>query len=308
VKAFGDALGGAGGYTSQYGYELYDTSGTTEDDSYAATGGFGFTVEMGPPDGNFHMPYETGVVAEWTGSNPHSANRGGLREALLIATAAAANNTDHAILQGKAPAGKVLRVRKSFGTQTSAYCQKGIEPIVNIGLPRLCLTGEKPPMTIADSFDARTTVPASGAYSWHIGPSTRPFAGAAGQKEAFTLTCEGPGGDVLETLTLVIDRGQAATVNIGCGSGPTTFANGVAVGGSPNAPANAAPTPSLNGLTIPPAPVTGSSVKAKKPKTRAQKLAACNKKAKRIKSAKKRKAALKSCKRRYGKKPAAKKK
>ena len=186
--------------------------------------------------------------------NPHSSNRGGLREALLIAAAAAANNADHAILQGKAPAGKVLRVRKSFGTQTSAYCQKGIEPIVNIGLPRLCLTGEKPPMTIADSLDVRTTVPASGSYAWHIGPSTRPFAGAAGQKEAYTLTCEGPGGDVLETLSLVIDRGQAATVNIGCGSGPTTFANGVAVGGNPNAPANAAATPSLNGLTIPPAP------------------------------------------------------
>jgi hypothetical protein len=255
------------------------------------------------------MPYETGVVAEWTGQNPHAGNRGGLREALLIAAAAAANSADHAILQGKAPAGKVLRVRRSFGTQTSAYCQKGIEPVVNIGLPRLCLTGEKPPMTIADSLDAHTTVPASGSYAWHIGPSTRPFAGAAGQKEAYTLTCEGPGGDVLETLSLVIDRGQAATVNIGCGSGPTTFANGVAVGGDPNAPANAAATPSLNGLTIPPAPVTASSAKTKKkPKTRAQKLAACNKKAKRVKSAKKRKAALKSCTRRYGKKRASKRK
>ena len=35
------------GYTSQKGYELYDTTGTTEDWSYSATGGFGFTFEIG---------------------------------------------------------------------------------------------------------------------------------------------------------------------------------------------------------------------------------------------------------------------
>lgn len=309
LKAIGDAMGNAAGYTSQFGYELYDTSGTTEDDSYAATGGFGYTVEMGPPDGNFHMPYETGVVAEWTGQNAHAGNRGGLREALLIAAGAAADSADHAILQGKAPAGKVLRLRKSFSTLTSAYCQKGIEPVVNIGLPRLCLTGEKPPIALNDSLDARTTVPASGAYAWHIGQSTRPFVGATGAKEAYTLTCEQPGGEVLQTLTFVIDRGQAATLNIGCGSTPTTFGNGVAVGGDPNAPASSAATPSVNGLTIP--AVVGSSPKAKtkksKPKSRAQKLKACNKKAKRIKSANKRKAALKSCARRFGRKTPARK-
>ena len=69
LKAIGDAMGNAAGYTSQYGFELYDTAGTTEDDTYAATGGYGYTIEMGPPDGNFHMPYETGVIADWTGEN-----------------------------------------------------------------------------------------------------------------------------------------------------------------------------------------------------------------------------------------------
>ena len=178
LKAIGDRMGAAAGYTSQYGFELYDTSGTTEDDSYAATGGFGFTVEMGPPDGNFHMPYETGVVAEWTGANPHAQNRGGLREALLVAAEAAADETGHAILRGSAPAGRVLRVHKRFETRTSAYCATGIEPIVDIGLPRLCLSGERPPMTLSDEQDVTTTVPAGGTYAWHIGPSTRPFVAA----------------------------------------------------------------------------------------------------------------------------------
>ena len=72
LKALGDAMGTAAGYTSEFGYQLYDTAGTTEDDSYAATGGYGYTIEMGPPDGDFHMPYQTGVVDEWTGNNAHS--------------------------------------------------------------------------------------------------------------------------------------------------------------------------------------------------------------------------------------------
>ena len=184
MKAIGDEIAAKAGYTSQYGFQLYDTSGTTEDDSYAATGGYGYTIEMGPPDGNFHMPYETGVVAEWTGQNPHSQNRGGLREGLLVAARAAAEKADHAILQGAAPAGRVLRLHKNFETLTSPFCQKGIELVLNVGLEAICLTGQKPPLALADALDMETTVPASGVYDWHIGQSTRPFVGAAGRKEA----------------------------------------------------------------------------------------------------------------------------
>ena len=303
MKAIGDQIGNAAGYTSQFGFELYDTSGTTEDDSYAATGGYGFTIEMGPPDGNFHMPYETGVVAEWTGQNPHSRNRGGLREALLVAARAAAGKADHAVLQGAAPAGRVLRLHKRFGTLTSPFCSKGIEPVVNIGLPAICLTGEKPPMTIDDELDATTTVPASGVYDWHIGQSTRPFVGASGRREAYTLTCEAPDGAVLERFSFVIDRGQSAGLNIGCGAKPSTFANGAAVGGAPNAPAGTS-APAINGLAVP----AGTAGRVSAATRRAQRLAACNRKAAKVKSAKRRRAAKSSCAKRFGKKPAAKKK
>ena len=168
MKAIGDAMGNAAGYTSQYGYQLYDTAGTTEDDSYAATGGYGFTVEMGPPDGNFHMPYATGFIADWTGQNAYASGRGGLREALLLAAEAAATPADHAILRGTAPAGKVLRLKRAFQTRTSPYCEKGIEPVVTLSRSRtsgcraICLTGQKPPMAIDDVLDATTTVPAVG--------------------------------------------------------------------------------------------------------------------------------------------------
>jgi zinc carboxypeptidase len=302
MKAIGDQMGTAAGYTSQYGFELYDTSGTTEDDSYAATGGYGFTLEMGPPGGSFHMPYETGVVADWTGANSYAQNRGGLREALLVAAGAAAADADHALLRGTAPAGRILRLRKRFDTKTSPFCKKGVELVVDIGLPRICLTGEKPPLTLHDELDAQTTVPAGGAYAWHVGPSTRPFVAAAGQREAYTLTCETPSGTVLEQLSLVIDRGQTATLNLGCGSRPTTFADGTRVGGDPNAPAGST-APAINGLAVPVA-VAKAKAKAKRP-TRAQRLTACKTSARRIKSAQRRRAALRSCAKRFGKKPVA---
>ena len=307
LKALGDAMGTAAGYTSQFGYQLYDTAGTTEDDSYAATGGYGYTIEMGPPDGDFHMPYQTGVVDEWTGNNAHSQNHGGLKEALLLAATAAADNATHAIVQGKAPAGNVLRLRKSFQTMTSAYCKTGIEPVVNIGLPAICLTGQKPPIAIDDTLDSTTTVPATGTYAWHIDPSTRPFVAKTGQKEAYTLTCEQPEGTVVERLSLVIDRGQTANLNIGCGAGSTTFGNGAPVGGSPDAPPGTT-APTVNGIPVPP----GVAVAKAKPKpkarklTAAQQLATCTKAAKRVKAARKRTAALRSCTKRFGKKPAAK--
>jgi hypothetical protein len=183
MKEVGDAMGKAAGYTSQYSWQLYDTAGTTEDDTYAATGGFGYTIEMGPPDGEFHMPYETGVVNEWTGNNDHAKGAGGLREALLIAAESAANPADHAVVKGHAPAGKVLRLKKSFPTKTSPYCEKSVELIVDAGFQPPCLTGTKDPQTLTDTQDTTTVVPSSGTFEWHVGPSTRPFVGGGATVE-----------------------------------------------------------------------------------------------------------------------------
>ena len=58
LKALGDAMADDTGYTSEYGYQLYDTSGTTEDWNYGAAGTFGYTIEMGPGSsqgGNFQF-------------------------------------------------------------------------------------------------------------------------------------------------------------------------------------------------------------------------------------------------------------
>ena len=65
-KALGDAMAAENGYASQLSYQLYDTTGTTEDWSYYATGGLGFTFEIGPE--HFHPPFAE-TVAEYEGGN-----------------------------------------------------------------------------------------------------------------------------------------------------------------------------------------------------------------------------------------------
>ena len=66
LKALGDSMAAENGYTSQYGWQLYDTTGTTEDWSYSATGGYGYTFEIG--DLGFHPPFAE-TVAEWSGDD-----------------------------------------------------------------------------------------------------------------------------------------------------------------------------------------------------------------------------------------------
>jgi hypothetical protein len=66
MQALGEKMAAQNGYTNQFGWELYDTTGTTEDYSYNATGGYGYTFEIGPNE--FHPPFEQ-VVDEYTGEN-----------------------------------------------------------------------------------------------------------------------------------------------------------------------------------------------------------------------------------------------
>jgi hypothetical protein len=144
LKALGDEMAAQNGYTSQHAWELYDTTGSVEDWSYNATGGFGYTFEIGPDE--FHPPFPK-VVDEYLGAGQYAGK--GNREAFLIALENAVDPTTHSVLTGKAPAGATLRLRKTFATPTWDA-------------------------TIQDTLDTTMTVGADGRYTWHVNPSTRP--------------------------------------------------------------------------------------------------------------------------------------
>jgi hypothetical protein len=138
-KALGDAMAAENGYASQFGYQLYDTTGTTEDWSYYATGGLGFTFEIGPE--HFHPPFAE-AVEEYQGGN---------RAAYYLAQENTADASKHSVLTGRAPAGAVLRLRKTFETPTSQDT------------------------TFTDTLDSTMQVGAGGGFEWHVNPSTRPL-------------------------------------------------------------------------------------------------------------------------------------
>ena len=163
-KALGDAMASNNAYTSEPSYGLYDTSGGTEDWTYYATGGLGYTFEIGL-DG-FHPTFSK-VVAEYDGSPPAAgAGKGGNREAYFKAMENAANFARHSSVSGTAPDGAVLRLRKSFKTKTSPV----IDRAGNEGAVQL----------FDDTLNTTMQVPGSGRYAWHVNPSTRPIT-AQGQ-------------------------------------------------------------------------------------------------------------------------------
>ena len=172
MKALGDSMAAENGYLSMYGWQLYDTTGTTEDWSYSATGGYGYTFEIGCVNldratnecitGHFHPPFAE-MVKEWEGTTAIADEGGrdghGNREAYYKAMENAADTAHHSLLAGSAPSGLVLRVKKTFETPTS----KDEAP------------QDGNPDTFTDNLNTTYEVPGDGKLGWHINPSTRPL-------------------------------------------------------------------------------------------------------------------------------------
>ncbi|NHC24521.1 zinc carboxypeptidase [Nocardioides sp. IC4_145] len=197
LKRLGAAMAANNGYDNIHGWELYDTTGTTEDWSYNATGGFGYTFEIGPDE--FHPPFPD-VVDQYRGAGKYAGR--GNRGAYLVALQHTIDTAHHGVLRGKAPAGTVLRLRKEFRSPTweSAY---------------------------DDFVDSTITVPRSGRFRWVVNPSTRPVVQprtyrvdgvtrtTAGKREAYTLTCERR-GKVAQRSKVFVDRGQVVRLGAAC--------------------------------------------------------------------------------------------
>ena len=227
LKALGDKIQSVTGYRSQYGWQLYDTSGTTEDWFYAAFGTFGYTIEIGPADGMFHMPYDVGVVNEWLGKGEREdglkgVEGKGMKEALLLGAENAADTQDHGVIAGRAPAGRVLKISKAFQTATSPICQVTVSFPVGFTNPPLSeVTAERcevttDPILFDDKLETSMTVPAGGRFEYHVNPSTRPFVGREGKTESYKLSCL-DGDKVVESTDVVVPRGGRLTTDLPCG-------------------------------------------------------------------------------------------
>ena len=89
------------------------------------------------------------------------------------------------MIEGSAPPGAKLRLRKAFETPTS---QSGV--------------------VVDDLLNTSLRVPLSGNYRWHVNPSSRPLVAG----ERWTMVCVAPGG-ARGVTRVTIGRGQQLTVN-----------------------------------------------------------------------------------------------
>ena len=211
LKLLGDKMAKVTGYTSQYGWQLYDTTGTTDDWSYPATGGFGYTIELGPPGGDFHLRYEKGVIQEYLGEGKIK----GVREAYLLAAENAREPIDTSRIAGRAPKGRTLRIVRRFQTETYEICALSDPIPVDLTGSFYCV-GPGEVMKLDEKHESTITVPASGRFEWWVNPSTRPFVKKAGGRETWKLTCE-DGGRVIETHEVLVGRGQTFKRDMPCG-------------------------------------------------------------------------------------------
>ena len=209
MKPLGDKMGEASGYESLLGTDLYPVHGATEDWNYIAQGAMGYTIELGPSDNPvFYGPFQTHVVDQYLGGPTGGPPGRGIREAFILAAEQAGNPLDHGVLDGSAPPGHTLRVRKDFETMTvkrcpdTGTCSESTATLPEVGFP--------------DFIDTTLTVPGSGRFEWHVNPSTRPWLGAAGQVEKWVFTCEAPGGAVVARREIEVKRGDKLTFANAC--------------------------------------------------------------------------------------------
>ncbi len=234
LQALGERMTAQNGYSNQFGWELYDTTGTTEDYSYNATGGYGYTFELMPSGGSFHPGYSQ-VVKEYTGADikaknlkavegttigqqeaerttspygddcegdhvQHTTLGGGLRESYFIAFENAVDRRTHSLVTGIAPAGAEITVSRT-----------GDFPL---------WSGE----TMTDTVETTMVTTEDGVFEYDVNPSTRPFVASRkipgskgfvmtpGEKEAWTVTCS-VSGETRGTVEVVVDRGH--TIDVG---------------------------------------------------------------------------------------------
>jgi hypothetical protein len=214
AKRLGDAMSKATGWPNDPAFVLGDTTGASDDWSYATQGALVLTGEA--RGRGFHDDFARMVIAEYVGVPP----RGGMQEALLRSVEIGADPAHHAVLQGTAPPGAMLRLERRVGL---SVCAGGVELDA-------CRNPTAGPV---ETLQSQLRVPASGRYRWRINPTDLPFVGEV----AWTMTCTGVAG-----------RGPATEVRAPRGQAVTVDLDAVACGGAaPNRPARLAIRTTLRG-------------------------------------------------------------
>jgi hypothetical protein len=216
----------------------YETTGETNDWSYYATRGFGFTQELiGPVAGCPQaLPnYLNCTTADFTGhAGPTStaaqtATFEGhpVRDAWWTVLAYASLPAAHSVISGSAVPGATLKITKDFTLYTAPVKQNTTPATFT------------PPIAVPTHLESSMTVPANGKFTWDVNPSIRPQSAfyADGEhtgpngfvNESYSITCTAADGTLLSSSKVLVDKGDVANISL-CtqggvgGSVPATLA------------------------------------------------------------------------------------
>ena len=167
LKDLGDEMARETNYVSQYGYQLYDTTGSLDDYTYGGLGAYSYTPEIGKE--NFHPNYVNGFIPEYDGRPREDPDTGDADRP--EAAAACGRRTcwrprrrvgcgRHSVIRGTAPR----------GTDAAAHAHRDTNPSTAARRRRGQRSGRD------DLRDAKpyAEVPASGEFEWHVPPSRQP--------------------------------------------------------------------------------------------------------------------------------------
>lgn len=160
------------GYHSVRGWQLYDTSGTSDSWAYGVGGTMAYTIEVGEWTGFTSLhPEFTRHIDEYLGrGTAPGAGKGGNREVYYTMLAATLEPKYRSTLTGTLPDGWTLTAHKRVSTPTAPVLQ----PDGTVSAP----------LHYTDRF--RSSLRGTGGrFSWAVNPSTRPqMAGRAGRLPA----------------------------------------------------------------------------------------------------------------------------
>jgi hypothetical protein len=207
-RALAGEMSLANGYPHLTSADDFETTGEAIDWSYYATRGLGITIEVCATPAGTPRTFQTTVVDQYlgTGSLAGKGNRG----AFLAALEHAASSAEHATIAGRAGRGAELTLRKDFELWTNPFLQPD---------------GTVRPVPLAEHLTSAMDVTSSdGRFAWSVNPSLRPVPpyqsdGVHGDhpgflEESWTLSCARPGGEVLQTVSVRVDLGERADVDL----------------------------------------------------------------------------------------------
>ena len=189
MKAIGDAMGDAAGYTSQYGFELYDTAGHDRGRHLRGDRRLRLHDRDGPAGRQLpHALRDRRRRRVDRRQRPRPTARAACARRCCSPPRRRPTPPTTRVLTGTAPAGPRPALCEARSTRTtSPYCEKGVEPVDRrhgAAGRRSCPGGMQDPQTLHDTLDidddrarpaARSLArrPVDAARSWAAARSSR---------------------------------------------------------------------------------------------------------------------------------------